>query len=313
MILITGADGFIGSYLLRKLQELGHHCVGTCLSDVDISSRTDLHNFVSQFSDISLIVHCASAARSGTQYGPDCFQNNINMYLNILEIATMHQCTLISFGSGSDTSRDHWSDNMDELSYLEYPPSNTDLHAESKATISKIIQLSSYKNQLSLRLFGVFGEGENYLYKLVPNTIAKSLLGLPVVLVRDRLYNYIDVNDLARFIDIFYLARHNFSSLLSTGQLPNIINFCRDHTSSLSSIVSFVSSQISSSIMPITILKSEMGRSYSGSTKLLKKHFPDFEFSPINSSLNRQIDYYSSFIDQFDQKPFNGRQLSTIC
>ena len=220
MILITGADGFIGSYLLYKFTDWGIACTGTYFNSVDLSSRTSLYRFAQKISNIKLIIHCATAARSGTDYDYDCYQNNINMYLNLLELASELNCTLISFGSGSDTDRKYWSDDMHEDSFHSFPPPKNDLHADSKAAIARIIKLSSFKKQLSLRLFGVFGEGEDYLFKLVPNTIAKLLLELPVTIVRDRIYNYVDVYDLARFIKLFYDSHESFGHLLSQSIIP---------------------------------------------------------------------------------------------
>ena len=99
MILITGADGFIGSYLLNKFTEWNIDCTGTFISEVDLASRSNLFDFAAHMPKIDLIIHCATAARSGTEYGADCFQNNVKMYLNILDLASEHNCSLISFGS----------------------------------------------------------------------------------------------------------------------------------------------------------------------------------------------------------------------
>ena len=49
---------------------------------------------------------------------------------------------------------------------------------------------------MNLRLFGVFGHLEDYRFKFISNTIAKVLLGLPIVVNKNAKFDYLYIGDL---------------------------------------------------------------------------------------------------------------------
>ena len=155
----------------------------------------------------------------------------------------------------------------------------------------------------TLRLFGVFGIGENYLHKLIPNTIAKCILGINPVIVQDRCYDYIDVKDLARFIDQIYGCDNSYSNKIKESLLANNsmdINFCRGEVISIKEIVEFIINRVNPNL-EIDILKHGQGLSYGGSNNRMKTMFPEFNFTEIFEGISNQIDYYSGLRKTFDQ------------
>ena len=155
---------------------------------------------------------------------------------------------------------------------------------------------------INLRLFGVFGIGENYLHKLIPNTIAKCILGINPVIVQDRCYDYIDVKDLARFIDQIYCF-NSYSNKIKESLLANNsmdINFCRGEVISIKEIVEFIINRVNPNLQ-IDILKHGKGLSYGGNNNRMKTKFPEFNFTEIFEGISNQIDYYSGLQKTFDQ------------
>ena len=293
-IFITGADGFIGGYLSNFFKESKISHVPLTLEKVDLTSYKQLIDFC-ESEDIvpSIIIHCATAVRDkNLKYEDQSLANNIMMFNNIMELAEKHNAYVINLGSGSDVDRKFWDKDMDEYTFLEHPPLDADIHGLSKNIISKLINESKYGKILNLRLFGVFGIGEDYSAKLIPNTIAKCLLNIPITLISDRYYDYIDVRDLARFLADMELKikghQHIIQDILS---MDRDINFCSGKLTSIYQIVTYISEQISPGY-PISLQNDVLGKSYGGSTNRFRKHFPEFNFSDIYDSIDVVIEYY---------------------
>lgn len=90
MILVTGATGFLGKRVCRKLEETGRAFTRTSLS-----GGTDLRNFdqalaLFQSTRPKAVLHCASFC-GGIQFGlknpADVFRNNMPMIANLFEVA----------------------------------------------------------------------------------------------------------------------------------------------------------------------------------------------------------------------------------
>jgi GDP-L-fucose synthase len=90
MILVTGATGFLGKRVCRKLQESGRAFVRTSLS-----LGTDLREFdqsLALFEKVrpTAVLNCASfvgGIQFGLKYPADIFRNNMPMIANLFEVA----------------------------------------------------------------------------------------------------------------------------------------------------------------------------------------------------------------------------------
>ena len=54
---------------------------------------------------------------------------------------------------------------------------------------------------MNLRLFGVYGEFEDYSRRFISNNICRVLSGLPISMNRDMKFDYIYMNDLCFIIE----------------------------------------------------------------------------------------------------------------
>ena len=299
-ILLTGADGFIGSYLYHYLSSKSISVIPTFYHSVNLASHLEFSSFISSFSSPpSLIIHCASAPRnSELKYDQDSYINNISMFQNLVNYSLANGIYLVNLASGSDLSRDFWNGSIPDLGFLQHPPDLSDLHGFSKFTISSMIHSINSKYLLNLRLFGVFGEGENYLQKLVPNTIAKLHFNIVPTIVQDRLYDYLDVNDLASFLlSLYYDISSSFWKLDNCSNL----NFCTGNLSSIFDIVSYITNKLNPGIVPV-LLKPGKGTAYGGSNHLFRSLFPNFQFSSLTDSLDRQVSFYLSRSCDFNKQ-----------
>ena len=140
-ILLTGADGFIGSFLLNYFTEKSIRVIPTYYNSVNLASYNEFSRFISNLAvSPTLIIHCASAPRnSALQYDQNSFINNIAMFNNLVSYALSSGIYLVNLASGSDVSRQLWSGSIDDLEFLRNPPDLDDLHGYSKNVISSII------------------------------------------------------------------------------------------------------------------------------------------------------------------------------
>lgn len=258
----------------------------------DLTQKSGIENFLDKNTNLEIktILHCATSARVGTDYPVNTLTNNVAMLVNLLDICTKRQISLINLGSGSDIDRKRWDIGMPEDYHTLYPPETTDVHGYSKYIISRIISNSNYNNVLNLRLYGVFGEGENYRYKFISNTIAKVLCEQEIIIVRDRLYNYIHVDEIGRFIAYLDSSADNISLKY------NDINFCDTSPISLVAIANYIAKKIDTGVN-VNTLNSGLGLGYGGNTERFRNLFPLFAMSNIYDGIDRLIDYYRERID----------------
>ena len=122
-ILLTGADGFIGSYLFDHFLSKSISVIPTFYDSVNLASHVEFTRFISSLSSPpTLIIHCASAPRnSELKYDQTSFINNVAMFQNLVSYSLSTGTYLVNLASGSDLSRDYWSGSINDLAFLQHP------------------------------------------------------------------------------------------------------------------------------------------------------------------------------------------------
>jgi GDP-4-dehydro-6-deoxy-D-mannose reductase len=115
--LVTGISGFVGSYLFDHLVAKGHDIVGVdayplhkplALSNfyqMSLMDQSGIRRVIEQERP-QRIVHLASASSVGAswQQPMDCFVNNTNIFLNLIEAVRLSglKCRILSIGSSEE-------------------------------------------------------------------------------------------------------------------------------------------------------------------------------------------------------------------
>jgi GDP-L-fucose synthase len=137
-ILITGGNGVVGSYLVKKLKD--HDLYKPSSKFLDFADREHVDGFFNSHSKFDVVIHCA--IRGGSRLKVDrwnVLDDNIKMYYNILHNRHKYN-KLISFGSGA------------EIHQLNTP------YGISKNAVAKSI--IDQDNVYNLRIYSLFGDGE---------------------------------------------------------------------------------------------------------------------------------------------------------
>lgn len=190
-ILITGYSGFIGSYLLMKLQQTDHE-----LLLADIANGTDICDWeqVKKFNDVDVIVHLANLSFVPASYEQPkrFYETNYLSTLNMLELCRINGARLIFFSSYM-------------YGHPQYQPidENHPIQAFNPYSQTKVICESlcegynrDFKVPITIfRPFNIYGSGQNPDF-LIPSIIQQAKVG-KIVIKDDRpKRDYIHVEDI---------------------------------------------------------------------------------------------------------------------
>jgi UDP-glucose 4-epimerase len=194
-ILITGYSGFIGSYLLKRLNQTQHELVLA-----DIANGTDICDWqqVKQFEGIDVLVHLANLTFVPASYeNPKKFyETNYLSTLNMLELCRLNDSKLVFFSSYV-YGHPHYQP-IDE----NHPIEAFNPYSQTKVICESLCE--GYNRDFNIpitvfRPFNIYGKGQNPDF-LIPTIIDKAKKG-KIVIKDDRpKRDYIHVDDIVEAI-----------------------------------------------------------------------------------------------------------------
>jgi UDP-glucose 4-epimerase len=248
-VLVTGANGFIGSHLLRRLQLDGHEVLALVRpnSNVqrlqDISDPrflyTDLRNIRTVNADIlafraETVYHLAWWGGNSSQYVNDAEQvfENVSGSLDLLEITVQAGATrFVGFGTCVEYGRYE----IPTSETLEPQPQN--LYGISKLRVGQLLEAASKALNISfawVRPFWLFGQQDD-IQRLIPMVIDTFSRGLsPKLTAGEQLWDYLYIADAIK-------------ALVSLNEHPNatgVFNLASGSSNPIREIVTFIRDKI---------------------------------------------------------------------
>jgi nucleoside-diphosphate-sugar epimerase len=190
-IVITGSNGFIGSYLCKYYSEYGHHVIPLNRSVCNLENEQSVNRFFSDYPN-TVVVHTALWGREFVRdNNPELHERNWTIWQNLVSNRDKFQ-KFINIGSGLeyDSARDIKYADEDDILYVE----PTMPYDRVKNDISRAIH--NLPNFYTLRLFGIahYSEGNRFFNRL---------LNEPTFTIsEDREYDYFNLEDLPQVIDL---------------------------------------------------------------------------------------------------------------
>ena len=175
---------------------------------------------------------------------------------------------------------------MSESYFDQHVPA--DEHGFSKYVIAKYIEQA--ENITELRIFGIYGPGEDYAIRFVSNAICKSLFDLPVTLRQDRSFDYLWVEDLVPVVAHFIGNDGAYSAY----------NVTPDESSSLRAIGERVI-ELSGKELDLQIAAAGKGAPYSGDNARLRAEIAQLRFTPERDAVGRLYRWYAERVDSLDR------------
>ena len=186
-IFITGSNGFIGSHLKEYLNKIySNYILFTPSSkELNLLDEVAVENYI-LLNKIDIIIHLANKGGDRTTIDmKNVTEYNLRIFFNIVK-HEKNVKKIISFGSGAEYSKHKAIIEAKEEDYLKSQP--LDEYGFYKSITSKYIEKS--QRIVQLRIFGAYGEYENYRFKFITNAIVKNLLKLPIVINKNVLFDY---------------------------------------------------------------------------------------------------------------------------
>ena len=284
-ILLTGASGFVASHLKEYLAKHYHDALFTpSHKELDLSDEKAVDKYIVE-NEIDVIVHTAN--RGGGRDTTDMknvAEYNLRIFFNLAK----HEKDvkkIISFGSGAEYGKHHPIIEAKEDDSLKALP--LDEYGFYKSITSRYIERA--QNIVQLRIFGAYGEHENYRYKFISNAIVKNLLHLPITINKNVYFDYIYSDDLVKIIDFFiYNDTKEKIYNVTTGTKVDLVT--------LANLVNEVSDFKSE----ISVINEGLNHEYTSNNERLLKELGDFQFTSHQSAIAKMRQYFQDNLDKLD-------------
>jgi GDP-L-fucose synthase len=203
-ILLTGGSGFIGRNIIESLKNK-YDLFYPKRNELNLLDENEVKNFIKK-NKIDIIIH--SAMKPGHRNAADpnnILEENLRMFFNIARNNEFFdKMIFLSSGAVYNTNQD--LKKVEESFFDKSIPK--DPNGFYKYICTKY--LLEKNNIYDLRLFGVFGKYEDYSIRFISNAICKTLHNLPITIKKDRVFDYLFIDD---FIDILIYWIENKNNL----------------------------------------------------------------------------------------------------
>lgn len=213
-VLITGAEGYVGSSILRNVSDRYESVVGLNRSQLDLlDTRKVLEYFNKNRFDV--IIHCAVVG--GSRLKTDewkVLDDNLTMYYNLLNCRSSYG-KLLHFGSGAEI-------------YAQHSP-----YGYSKSVIRRSVLTN--EGFYNLRIFAVFDENE-LNSRFIKSSVNNYLGRKPMLLHQNRKMDFFYMQDLVSLVE-YYIEQDNpqkeidctYHETKTFLEISDIVNRLSDH------------------------------------------------------------------------------------
>lgn len=275
-LLITGGSGYIGTHLRShfgtkyKILSPSHKELDLCDSQA-VSLYFQRHR-------IDIVLHAAVVGGSrGEERISGSTEINLKIFFNIIRCHKYFD-KLINFGSGAEYGKQYPITKVGEAQFDRYVPS--DEYGFYKYVIAKYIEETKNKI-INLRIFGLFGYGENYRLRFVSNLIVSRLLHKQFVMKQNAYFDYVYISDFMKIVEFF----------VKNGSPYKSYNIGSGSRISLLTILHKVNT-LTGYKGKVRILKRGLNREYTCDNTRLTRVIPGLRFTPFDVALQELYDLY---------------------
>ena len=300
-ILITGASGFIGRNLTEHLSAKGQQVFQADLPGLDLADEAAVKAAFDEFSP-EVVINCANvggtrASESDVAAANKAFALNLRIFFNLAR-SLKPGMRMIAMGSGAEYDKRRQLRKVPENSFDAFVPA--DDYGYAKYLISKYAEKAD--NITCLRIFGLYGKYEDYTFKFISNAIVKNLLGLPIVINQNVVFDFLWIEDFCRLVEKF------------TGIKPGYTHYNVTPVSSID-LVSIAEkiNNVAARKSEIRIINPGQNLEYSGDNSRLTGEFGGFQFTSYDEGIKRLYDYYSAHLKELDLETIKDDPFIKAC
>ena len=289
-ILVTGGNGFIARSLVEKLKnDDRYHVCSFNRESLDLLDARKVLDVIKEHK-FDIVIHTATydaAPRFSTKDPKQVLEQNIRMFFNIAR-CSQYFGKMLYFGSGAEFGRENWVPKMTEGYFDSFVP--TDQYGFSKYVMSKHAEKS--ENIYNLRIFGVFGEFDDWRYRFISNACCKAVFDLPVVIKQNSLFDFLYIDDLIRATKWF----------MENKPKKHVYNICSGLAREWKTIAEEII-DISGKNLDIDLKNEKIKVEYSGDNSLFVNE-SNFRFSSFRQSLKNMYFWYLHCKKEIDPHRF---------
>lgn len=289
-ILVTGGNGFIARSLVEKLKnDDRYHVCSFNRESLDLLDARKVLDVIKEHK-FDIVIHTATydaAPRFSTKDPKQVLEQNIRMFFNIAR-CSQYFGKMLYFGSGAEFGRENWVPKMTEGYFDSFVP--TDQYGFSKYVMSKHAEKS--ENIYNLRIFGVFGEFDDWRYRFISNACCKAVFDLPVVIKQNSLFDFLYIDDLIRATEWF----------MENKPKKHVYNICSGLAREWKTIAEEII-DISGKNLDIDLKNEKIKVEYSGDNSLFVNE-SNFRFSSFRQSLKNMYFWYLHCKKEIDPHRF---------
>ena len=289
-ILVTGGNGFIARSLVEKLKnDDRYHVCSFNRESLDLLDARKVLDVIKEHK-FDIVIHTATydaAPRFSTKDPKQVLEQNIRMFFNIAR-CSQYFGKMLYFGSGAEFGRENWVPKMTEGYFDSFVP--TDQYGFSKYVMSKHAEKS--ENIYNLRIFGVFGEFDDWRYRFISNACCKAVFDLPVVIKQNSLFDFLYIDDLIRATEW----------VMENKPKKHVYNICSGLAREWKTIAEEII-DISGKNLDIDLKNEKIKVEYSGDNSLFVNE-SNFRFSSFRQSLKNMYFWYLHCKKEIDPHRF---------
>lgn len=276
-ILLTGATGFIGRNLYEAFKDK-YPLFTPSHRELDLLDYKKVEAYIKR-KKIKIVIHTAIKG------GENVFKDTLRMFTNLTRNLDRLD-KLIHLGSGAEYEKKRNLVKVNETEFGRYIPQ--DDYGFTKYLCSQIARYE--KKIVTLRLFGIYGRYEDYRYKFISNAIVKNLLGLPIKIKQNVIFDYLYVDDFTSIVEHFLKKRTYFHDY----------NVTPTHSIRLTDIVKVINS-IGRKKSKVHVVTKGLNYQYTGENRRLRRQIPRFVFTPYKEGIKQLYQFYEQRIDSVDR------------
>jgi GDP-L-fucose synthase len=248
-------------------------------SELDLLSGFEVKKYFKEH-EIDYVINGANIGGNRKCCDTDIVKKNVKMYLNLTTYGNFDR--IIQLGSGAEYDKSRSLNKISEYQFGEYIPE--DDYGFSKYLISRCI--GNREDAIGLRLFGIFGKYEDYEYKFISNAIVKNLLGLPIKINQNVVFDWLYIDDFIRLLEDFIIQTppYRFYNVTPTVSydLVTIVNIINDLSPTKSKII---------------IDNKGKNNEYTGNNdRLMERYNGAFRFTSMDLAIEQLFVYYQSIL-----------------
>lgn len=276
-IFVTGGTGYIGRNL-REYLKTNYTIFSPTHVELELQNVADVEKYF-QTHNVDTVIHAAVVGGSRKEEEVEnSLEINLRMLFNILRCRRYFR-KFIHLGSGAEYDTSRPCVRIKEIDFDSRVPH--DAYGFYKYLATK--QSETIPGAVNLRIFGLFGQGEDYCFRFISNAICRNLYGMPITIRQNVFFDYVYIKDFIRIVEYFISHQARYPCYnIGTGKRIDLLKIAKK--------INTITDQPSK----IVIKEDGLNLEYTCDATRLMKELNNFSFTSFDVALKELYMWYKA-------------------